>query len=46
MNVASNEGHEFLEVLFEAALDPGAGDHVAKQADAPGYKVEESWGAG
>ena len=45
LNVASNEEQEFLEVLFEAALDSGAGDHVAKQGDAPGYKVEESWGS-
>ena len=41
----SNEELEFLEEEFEAALDSGAGDHVASKASIPCYKVQESRGS-
>ena len=44
LNVADEE-QEFLEVLFEAAPDSGAGEHVASPGSAPGYRLEESWGS-
>ena len=44
VNVADEE-QEFLEVLFEVALDSGAGEHVASSGSAPGYRLEESWGS-
>ena len=46
LNVADVDGElEFFEELFEAALDSGAGDHVADETSAPMYEVEESPGS-
>ena len=44
LNVTSEE-LEFLEDEFEAALDSGAGDHVASKASVPCYAVQESRGS-
>ena len=41
----SHEEAEFLDEEFEAALDSGAGDHVASSESAPCYVVEESSGS-
>ena len=41
----SHEEAEFLEEEFEAALDSGAGDHVASSESAPCYQVKESSGS-
>ena len=36
---------EYYEEPFEVVLDSGAGEHVASDADAPGYSVVESRGS-
>ena len=46
LNVADVEEElEFSEEPFEAALDSGAGEHVANETEAPMYAVEESAGS-
>ena len=44
LNVTGEE-LEFLEDEFEAALDSGAGDHVASKASVPCYAIQESRGS-
>ena len=44
LNVSREEA-EFLDEEFEAALDSGAGDHVASSEPAPCYTVEQSSGS-
>ena len=42
---AKDNKAEFYSEPFEVVLDSGAGDHVASDADAPGYTVTESKGS-
>lgn len=44
-NMAAEEEPKFLEMALKVALDPGCGEHVADQEEAPGYAVKPSAGS-